>query len=66
MSWKRVFVTVRLFSTQSKEKSVVIAVSNPLFAEDTLPEILMVTDSGVEVAKEFMVSWNSLNVSVES
>lgn len=57
-----------IFCTESKEKeSVGIAVSNPVFAEVALPEMVIVTDSGVEVTKDeqFIVLWNDLDDSVE-
>lgn len=42
-----------MFLTESKEEeSVGIANSNAVFAEDDLPEMLIVTDSDVEVAKD--------------
>lgn len=45
-------VRKRQVCTGSNEgESVGVAVSNPVFAEDALPEIMIITDSDVEVAK---------------
>lgn len=42
-----------VFCTEPKEEeSVGVADSNSMFAEDDMPEMLIVTDSGVEVAKD--------------
>lgn len=54
--------------TESKEKeSVGIAVSNLMFAEVALPEMVIVTNSGVEVTKDeqFIILRNSLDDSIE-
>lgn len=57
-----------IFCTESKEKeSVGIAVSNPMFAEIALPEMVIVTNSGVEVTKDeqFIVLRNGSDDSIE-